>query len=172
MSCNPFKNSGALVQDVWHNKRRREVFLRDGRSHPFKAMYEGNLVLNAFIIDKGLLHEETGKKMCDMLLLKCPSQNSISSKDGVAYFIEMKTQNDIPKGYQQLRESFDRLNEAYKNWMDQYRIYYFRICFKSTTTNIVASSHYRALIKKIPKGIREQEAIKIDNFVANPETIK
>jgi hypothetical protein len=174
MSCDPFGNMNAIVADNWHNKKRRKVHLQDGKSHPFVAIYERLIKLNAFIVDKGLLKELTGNKMCDVLLLKCPTidKKKIYRKDGTAYFIEMKTQNDIPKAYKQLKESFERLNAEYSNWMTNYKVYYFRVCFKSTTTNIIDSSHYRALMRKIPKGIREEEAIKIDNFATNPELIK
>jgi hypothetical protein len=172
MNCDPFGNSKAIIEK-WHNKERRKIHLTDGKSHPYVAEYDKG-TFNAFVVDKGLLQEEENRKMCDVLLLKCPSTDNDkkSNKDGVAYFIEMKSQSNIPKAYQQLRESFERLNLEYKNWMSEYKTYYFRICYKSYTTNIMNSSHYRGLLRKIPKGVREEVAIKIDNFAVNPEKIK
>ena len=174
MSCDPFHNSDAIVSGNWHNKERRKIFLKDGTSHPYVAVYDGDLTFSAFVVDKGLLPLEHGKKMCDNMLLKCPtrSDEGVSNGDGVAYFIEMKTQNDIHKGYLQLKESYDRLRERNANWMNEYKIYFFRICYKSKTTNITDSSNYRALRTVIPKGLREEIVIKIDNFATNPEMIR
>jgi hypothetical protein len=169
MSCNPFENLDAVVKDYdWHDGEERKIFLKDGTSHPFVAIYEGELTFNAFVVDGKLLSREYGKKMCDNLLLKCP----INGNDGVAYFIEMKTNHGITKGLQQLKESYDRLKLKHNNWMSEYPVYYFRICFKSKTTNITDSSYYRALRTLVPRGFREEVVIKIDNFVDDPEVIK